>query len=179
MLQNPAPKSFVKVAGHSHLSRRTVPIHPELFKLGFGTYLAERRKDEANPQLFPEFKQSKLQSHSDLFGCWSANFLRNVFGEKIEAPFHSFRHPFTDACRQADIPPQRIDRLTGWAEGGSRQQRHYGDGQPLDKLAEAIRKIQYKELDLSHLHVPEGEALQTFAVSLPEQTRIRRRRPVS
>ncbi len=44
------------------------------------------------------------------FECFIV-FLKKTFGEKIRPAIRSFRHTFVDACRNADLSPQRIDRL--------------------------------------------------------------------
>lgn len=96
-------------------SKRAIPVHPELIRLGFSEYLSLRRADTSSPRLFPELTRAKKSgSYSDNFSKWFANFLLKVFGKKIEPTFHSFRHCFTDACRIADLSPQRIDRICGW-----------------------------------------------------------------
>lgn len=150
-------------------SKRAIPVHPELLKLGFGEYVAARRADSDSALLFPDLTQAKTGSFSDNFSKWFTNFLVRVFGRKIEATFHSFRHTFTDACRIADLSPQRIDRICGWA-GEGRQQRDYGRDKLIAELAEDLARIGYKGLNLSHLY---PKNVQTVAP--PPPRRIRRR----
>jgi len=64
--------------------------------------------------------------------------------------FHSFRHAFKDACRSARIEEELHDALTGHTSASVG--RGYGNGVPLEVLAEEITKVSYKGLDLSHLH---------------------------
>lgn len=133
-------------------SKRAVPVHPELLRLGFGEYVAARRANTTSPRLFPELTMAKTKSYSDNYSKWFSHFLLKIFGTKIEATFHSFRHSFTDACRIADVSPQRIDRLAGWA-GEGRQQRHYGRDKLIAALAADLSRVEYKELNISHLYV--------------------------
>jgi hypothetical protein len=46
------------------------------------------------------------------------------------------------------------DALTGHTSASVG--RKYGNGVPLEVLAEAVAKVSYKGLDLSYLHVTEG-----------------------
>jgi integrase len=62
--------------------------------------------------------------------------------------FHSFRHTFKDTCRAADLREEVHDALTGHT-GGNSVGRSYGRGMPIERLAEAIKKVEYKGLDLS------------------------------
>lgn len=65
--------------------------------------------------------------------------------------FHSFRHSFKRACRAARIEEELHDALTGHTSASVG--RRYGDGVPLEVLAEAIVKVDYKSLDFSDLHI--------------------------
>ncbi len=131
-------------------SGRTIPVHPELIKLGFGDYVTQRRADGSR-RLFPELTRANTGSYSDNFSKFFGRFLGRTFGKKIAATFHSFRHSFTDALKRADISPQRIDRLCGWA-GEGQQQRHYGRDRLIGQLAEELAKVHYPNLDIAHLY---------------------------
>src|SRR5271163_3397370 len=63
--------------------------------------------------------------------------------------FHSFRHAFKSACRAARIEEELHDALTGHTTASVG--RRYGGGVPLEVLAEAIARVSYRGLDLSHL----------------------------
>jgi integrase len=148
-------------------SKRTIPVHPEVFKFGFREYVAMRRRAADSPRLFPDLTMASTGSYSDNFSKWFGNFLLKVFGRKIEATFHNFRHTFTSACRAVDISPQRIDSLCGWA-GGGRQQRKYGVAAPVSALAEDLNRVSFNGLDLSHLYLP-----QVQEVAITARTRVR------
>jgi hypothetical protein len=70
--------------------------------------------------------------------------------------FHSFRHGFKDALRTARISEDVNDALTGHA-GGSSIARGYGAKDivrrfGLPALADAVSKVAYPGLDLSHVN---------------------------
>ena len=69
--------------------------------------------------------------------------------------FHSFRHGFKDALRAAGVSEDVNDALTGHAGGGT-VGRTYGAKDMLKRfglpiLNDAVSKIRYPGLDLSHL----------------------------
>src|SRR5262249_36292602 len=48
-------------------SRRDVPIHPELVRIGFLDFVAARRKDRNSPRLFPELSPGSTGYFSNAF----------------------------------------------------------------------------------------------------------------
>jgi len=134
-------------------SKRKIPIHPELVKTGF-IKLVERRRAEGEQRLFPELVRSKADgTYSFAFSKWFARFLKQTGVKTSRNCFHSFRHGFEDACRAAGVASDIIDTLQGHKLPSMRAV--YGSGFALPVLAEAIRKINYEGLDLSHLYLRE------------------------
>lgn len=137
-------------------SKREVPLHPELIRLGFMDFVQERRRDGASPRLFPELTPGHKGYFSDSFSKWFARFVEVNLGSGCRATMHSFRHQFRDATRVARLPAETVARLAGWEDGegpASRQMNHYGRGAGyLRTLAEDLAKIEYPGLDLTHLH---------------------------
>ncbi|MGO8915031.1 MAG: DUF6538 domain-containing protein [Stellaceae bacterium] len=130
-------------------SRRKLPLHPELLRCGLLAYVEARRR-EGDMRLFPELRPSVS---GQVTGNWSKWWGRYTDGLGITDPrkvFHSFRHTFKRACRTARIEEELHDALTGHT--GASVGRTYGDGVPLEVLAEAIAKVSYKGLDLSYMH---------------------------
>ncbi|UVF19999.1 site-specific integrase [Microvirga terrae] len=132
-------------AGH-----RFVPIHPELKRLGFMDYVAAvRGEHQPKARLFPELTVASTGYISDNFSKWFANFLDKVGIRDSRKNFHSFRHTFRDALREAEIPQDRVRELGGWSSGSTED--HYGSGTRASTLAREIAKIEYDGLDLGHL----------------------------
>jgi integrase len=67
--------------------------------------------------------------------------------------FHSFRHAFTDALQVAAMGDEIIQSLLGWSGGGVSSR--YGAKDKAvrfrHRLAEAVARVTYSGLDLSHL----------------------------
>jgi len=135
-------------------SKRDVPIHPELVRMGFWEFVASRREDQLSPRLFPELSAGSTGYFSNPFSKWFACFVETTLGP-CDATFHSFRHQFRDATRAAHLSVESVARLAGWESGDPNQHRqvfNYGGGvELLRMLAEDIAKVEYPGLDLSHL----------------------------
>jgi integrase len=131
-------------------SRRWVPIHPELIKCGLLDYWRERKASGDGP-LFPLLTR-RYDNIAASWSQWFGRYLRKEVGiaDKRKV-FHSFRHGFKDALRAAGVEKAINDALTGHESGdvGST----YGDETyPLPPLVEAIERLNYPGLDLSHLY---------------------------
>lgn len=132
-------------------SKRKVPIHTELIKYGFLDYV-KRIKKAGYKKVFPLITAPEGRPKTAKFSKWFGRHLRLTL--KIEDPrkvFHSFRHGFKDACRISGVLSEHHDRLTGHSNN------NVGDGYggeyyPLKPLNEAIKKLAYEGLDLSHLY---------------------------
>ncbi len=87
---------------------------------------------------------------SDGFGKHFARFLQSLGIKRDKIDFHSFRHTWTDACRNSRISSDVIYALKGEALKGTLAR--YGDGKTdLEILDEEIQKLRFKGLDLCHL----------------------------
>lgn len=129
---------------------RFVPIHPELKRLGFLDHVAAARaKQPAKARLFPELTTASTGYVSDNFSKWFANFLDKVEIKDSRKNFHSFRHTFRDALREAEIPQDRVRELGGWSSGSTEDD--YGSGTRPSTLAREIAKLRYEGLDLEGL----------------------------
>lgn len=134
-------------------SERRVPVHPELVKLGFMEFVAERKKDRSSPRLFPELRMEKsrgLYSHD--FSKWFRRFVRLTCGEETSATFHSLRHNFRTALMNAEVSTELVEALGGWSVESSseREYRHY----QLPVLLTALEKVKYSSVNLETLYSP-------------------------
>lgn len=93
-------------------SERIVPIHGELIAAGFKNYVAAC--DPAG-RLFPDQKAGSKGRFSQNFSKWFGRFMDRIGYSDPALVFHSFRHGFRDACRDADIPEEIAHALGGWA----------------------------------------------------------------
>jgi integrase len=124
----------------SDAGQRFVPVHPELVRIGFHKYVQERKK-AGDAKLFPELPRGKNGYYSDPFGKWFGRFLKKAGAKAPRTSFHSFRHSYRDALREAGISPERVRALGGWAGGSGGAEEIYGGGFKASTLAKEIRKL--------------------------------------
>lgn len=133
--------------GKTSNARRTLPIHPELVRLGFLGMVSARRKAKAVQLWEGEGADSR--------GRWGrrlSNGFKAVLVERgIKSPkltFHSLRHDFQDSLRAADLHGGQLGAyLAGRSQGGV--EASYGSGYSVEAKAEAIAKVQFPTLLLS------------------------------
>lgn len=118
-------------------SRRVIPIHAELIKLGFITYVQSLKKGLVFPELTSAGAYDSLSAN---WSKWFGRYLRNtILVSDKRMVFHSFRHCFKDYARAASIPADVHNALTGHSSGSAAD--NYGsDKYPLRPLAEAMAK---------------------------------------
>jgi integrase len=122
-------------------SRRNVPIHPALEAEGFLAYVGTL---PAGSTLWPDIPVSatfgtRSQEASRRMSRW----LRGIgVVDPLISPAHSWRHWFIDAARQARIPEEVRDALTGHSRRLN-ESAGYGHGTKsfLEVLAEDLARI--------------------------------------
>lgn len=150
-------------------SRRKIPVHPELVRMGFLDYVASVR-DRGHKRLFPELGKNKYGNYSAyVLKRFREKFLPDAVEVGERQSFYSFRHCFRDALRRIEAPPEILQTLGAWSQGKLVSDA-YGQGFEIGHLMRYVEKIDYPGLDLSHLHVkeqerPEEAALDTAATA--------------
>jgi integrase len=122
-------------------SRRKVPVHPELVRLGFLDYVKRLPQDG---RLFPELKPGPHGKLTGAFSKWWARFTDDLGVDDPRKTFHSLRHCFKDVCRAAGLSEEVHDALTGHVSGAVG--RTYGTGVPLQALKGAVERIVYSSV---------------------------------
>lgn len=136
-------------------ARGTLPLHPEVIRLGFPAYV-KHRMDAAEPMLFPEGTTRAGDQVARALGRDFVSHVRGLGFIGTKLGIHSFRHNFEDALREAELVERTALALARRMEAGS--SRIYGDGLSARLKAEAMAKITYLGLDLSHLRPGEEKA---------------------
>lgn len=136
----------------THSSRRSVPVHSELKRIGFLRFVKFREK--ANELLFPDLTLDKYQRCGSRFSKQWNKYFRGILklkdGDHTKS-FHSFRHTFKDNCRRAGMTEEIHDALTGHKSGAT-EGRKYGSGTyPLPPLFAELNKYQVPQLDLTRI----------------------------
>ena len=129
-------------------SLRKVPIHPELIKTGFLSYVEQSERQ----WLFPDMPLQGASKMSDQFSKRFRVFMKptglSVPRRKV---FHSFRNSFNDALRAADVRLEYREQLLGWVDY-KRMDSRYGHGHLITKLYDKVARVEYQGLNLSHLY---------------------------
>ncbi|WP_318652063.1 DUF6538 domain-containing protein [Pseudomonas sp. PDM16] len=121
----------VKTAG----SRRRIPLHPDLLRLGFLEYA---RGLPCKGQLFPMLKPNPAGFYGANIGKAWSKYLRDVVRLNTTAsPSHGFRHTFKTLSRKVGISEDVHDALTGHTNG--HVGRDYGS-MPLSRIIEELKK---------------------------------------
>lgn len=131
-------------------SKRRIPIHKDVLGLGFLDYMASVRQ-HGQEDLFPHVR-SATEKRTSAFSKWVNGYLRKQCG--ISDPrkvFHSFRHTFKDACREAGIPQDVHNALTGHTTGSVHE--GYGLGFSVRVLDEAVQSIHWGDLKIGRVGV--------------------------
>jgi integrase len=135
-------------------SERVVPVHTTLLvDLGFMSFVSERRRT-GESKLFSEVGMGATGYRSTTFSAWFRRFAAKAGADSPKTCFHSFRHGFRDALREARIDRDIALALGGWATtgGAASVSDAYGSGYRIATLKEALDRVHYPGLDLSHLH---------------------------
>ena len=136
-----------KASSHGHkkpvknrASNRKVPIHPFLVDVGFPSYVANRRAVATDGRVFPAFRYSRFFNETLLH--------RTLRIKQPDMCFHSFRHCFKDALRNATTDLEARDRLCGHTVDG--MSGVYGERFVSREQANAVDEVRFP-VDWSHL----------------------------
>ncbi|MCA3080372.1 MAG: tyrosine-type recombinase/integrase [Rhodocyclaceae bacterium] len=128
-------KSVKSVAGV-----RKVPLHPDLFELGFLEFVAKRAKqDKGNVRLFKEIKFGADKQASTVYSKTFARLMNKIGLTDPSLVFHSWRHGVEDALRDAETQPYVIDAIVGHSDNSMGSK--YGKGVSLKVMANAVEKM--------------------------------------
>lgn len=133
----------------TNASVRTVPVHPVLIEMGFLDFVRASQGRRDGPKLF-RFEPDQRGRFGGPYGKRFARLLREK--AKITDPklvFHSFRHTWTDAARNAGLPFEIRAALAGREteddgttdEALRSSEAGYGDGHSVKSLLEHLAKV--------------------------------------
>lgn len=118
-------------------SARRVPLHPALVAEGFLHYVAGLPKDG---RLFPDLALGPFDTWSAAYSKRAGHWVRKLgITDRRKVANHSWRHRFKDVCRDAEVPKDQHDALTGHA--GRTVGDGYGSGHSLRTLAQAVCRL--------------------------------------
>lgn len=118
-------------------SHRAIALHPDLMTLGFLEYVSGLPQDG---QLFPMLTPNPEGWYGHNFGKrWGAYLKETAKLESPVRPLHGFRHTFKTMCREAGVPEEIHDAMTGHSDGSV--SRKYGDRQLLAVQLEHLKSL--------------------------------------
>ena len=124
----------------ANASRRKVPVHSEVIRLGFLDFVASRKSGK---RLFPEYSYNVNGGYGRNLGRWyNESFLPKLGIKKPGIVFHSLRHTMVTRLGQADVQEPIYQCIVGHARAGVTQQIYLKEGFTLTQLRDAIEKFQ-------------------------------------
>ena len=142
VLMAPVPHIVIR-KGKTQSSVREVPLHPTLIGLGFLDYV-EAIRNAGHTGLWPLLRSSAATANdSSLLGKWFNGHIHKRLKMPPTVVFHSFRHTFKDMCRDALIPSEIHDALTGHTNEPDEKNvgNTYGKGFSLETKLRQIGRI--------------------------------------
>jgi integrase len=124
-------------------SKRLVPVHPKLLKLGFGEFL-EGRSSVGSVKLWENLEPNKYGYWGKNFGKWYGKFNRKYITDDPRKVFHSLRHTVADTLKQAGVETSVISELLGHShDKGNMTLSRYGKRYRPKVLLDALMKLDY------------------------------------
>ncbi|NGO49763.1 site-specific integrase [Allomesorhizobium camelthorni] len=121
-------------------SERRVPVHAKLIELGLLDHVAKARKQK-KARVFHDIKPGEDGYFSHNMSKWWGRYTRSIKVRTAKTTFHSFRHNFTDALREAEVPDSIAKSLVGHADRSVHA--GYGKGASIQKLSEHLNRVEY------------------------------------
>ncbi len=138
-------------------SKRRVPLHNELIRIGFLTFWNERKRSDGTAAiLFRDLKWDKKNQWIKQTSRWFVGDSGtpghlDLVGLRIREKkvFHSFRHTLIHRMRKLGVPATDIAAVVGHEPGLTTE--HYGGDYELSTLKQIVDRLNY-HVDLSHIH---------------------------
>ena len=131
-------------------SRRRIPMHPELVRLGLPEYAADLRAN-GTERLFPALSISELNNAGGGISSWFSDF-KKAAGFGKQNTFHGWRNTVEAKLQRAGEGELQIRKYVGRAPEGTGQ-KAYERLQPED-LIETADRIKYEGLMLPRMYRP-------------------------
>lgn len=146
-IHDDAEGSTIKTAA----SERTLPVPPELIRLGFLDFVEDQRR-AGQIKLFPSLHRSGRRPPGEVMSEWVKGYR-----EDLGLPpgplngFHKFRHTIRSVLASHSVGPETADALTGHAAQGSTGRTGYTHIRPPDIL-KALQLPLYPFLSLQRVY---------------------------
>ncbi|HXC93922.1 MAG TPA: tyrosine-type recombinase/integrase, partial [Geobacteraceae bacterium] len=122
-------------------SRRVVPLHPEVLRLGFIDYV-ESLKVQKKARLWMNLTRREADGYGSAFGKWFQRFNRQHVTTDKSKVFHSLRHTVADTLKQAGVQEVVISEIMGHTNDSMTMSR-YGKRYQPKVLLEAMMHLDF------------------------------------
>jgi len=126
-------------------SRRKVPIHSSLVKLGFLQYVQSIKK-AGHKRLFPQLDRKGNNGYGDPVGKWFGRLVTGVGLTDPRLVIHSFRRGMATALHSAAVPVNIAEVITGHSAGTVHADYVHKDLIAMKTIQEALEKVQFPEV---------------------------------
>lgn len=131
------PVFYLAEASKNQRSKRLVPIHNDLIRLGFLDYVGDLRKS-GETQLFPEWSKT-----TDKVNNWFNNiFLVRLGIKSKQKVFYSFRHTLATELARSGVPRELSKMISGHAP--QEVASVYIHATPVTLMVEALNKVNFE-----------------------------------
>ncbi len=122
-------------------SKRLIPVHPQLIKMGFLTFVLFQRQNKER-KLFSTLKKQNRNGYADQVQRWFARYLDKLDITESNKVFHSFRHTFECKAIEKKLHTEHQNALGGWTNKGVGQ-AVYGRKLSTKVLFNELSKVNY------------------------------------
>jgi hypothetical protein len=127
-------------------SRRRVPIHSALLKLGFLSDYVKGIKDAGHVRLFPTLTRTH-NGLSDPIGKWFGRLVTKVGFSDPSLVLHSLRHGGIHKLHAAGAPHYVVEVLAGHVASGVHGKVYeHRELLPMSLLREGLERLRYEEV---------------------------------
>jgi integrase len=120
-------------------SRRAIPIHPELIRLGFLDYVRALEK-RGDTLLFPELAGWVSPPGDIFYSRWWPKIRAHLPFVLPGQAIHSIRHAVNNELKDAEVFPEFREDLLGWSHPSQAKGR-YANVARLQKLVQTVHQI--------------------------------------
>lgn len=130
--------------GYKHVKSdagvRLIPLHPDLFELGFKEFVQQQRKGAGkNARLFKSIKYGADGQPSTVYSKWFGRFLDKIGLPDTKLVFHSFRHTAEDYFRTSLVPKYLIEQVIGHQDQSAAAD--YGVGAGIEVTYDVVAQL--------------------------------------
>ena len=132
-------------------SKRLVPIHPFLIKLGLLEFIKNQEihkglapKENKN-NIFFDLKFQTKNGYGGAISTWFARYLKNLGLKRPELTFHSFRHTVASRLANLGVSTEIRNAISGWTQKGTGERfyTHYD----ITTIYSGLEKIKYEAVE--------------------------------